>query len=494
MGNGTSSEDVEAYLNALREGPTPFERFVARRDIKDVVDVPTPRKQIDTAVLSAIAETARDKACRLIPVLGSVGAGKTHTYWAYKDKEVKMKDLRALGEKTTTETTDAGPQWTIVYVPNPLPPIQMLQHMYTCIIDELGRDVLQSCAQNVVNRWAGNKRSAKKKDIDAIITNGLQEYPGSYVDCIKVLAIYELDKTRHLTAERWLFGEELKGKDLDLLEVKSTLGSDDVCWAMLKLLTENSGQVFVFFFDDFFEASSGPERRVETHFFDVLREFYSNVKNAVLLLTDNKDNWPNTLNLVDRNLRSFMAAPLEIMPFTVEDVKLYFAKSMEQYWRENNLTQPQDPLFPLNNTVLEILFQKAKGNPRNTVKLLRLFVDKVVSGEVTLAELATDKNHIQIAPQEREASQKSIGAIKSAAAASQLPESELVERLRKTFRVSDRISIPQLAQQLKIEVTALWDHVLDWADRYRFRIDNDVLVIKDGDVEAFLRELAKVVK
>ncbi len=491
MGNGTTSEDVESYLNALREGPTPFERFVARRDIKDVVDVPTPRKQIDTAVLGAIAETARDKACRLIPVLGSVGAGKTHTYWAYKDKEVKMKDLRALGEK---ETTEKAPQWSIVYVPNPLPPIQMLQHLYTCIIDELGKEILQACAQNVVNRWAGKKGGAKKKDIDAATANGLQEYPGSYIDCIKVLVIYELDKTRHLIAERWLFGEELKGKDLDTLEVKSTLNSDDVCWAMLKLLTENAGQVFVFFFDDFFEASSGPERRVETHFFDVLRQFYSDVKNTVLLLTDNKDNWPNTLNLVDRNLRSFMAAPLELFPFTVEDVKTYFAKSMEQYWRENNLPLPQDPLFPLNNTVLEILFQKAKGNPRNTVKLLRLFVEKVVAGEVTLAELATDKVPIQIAPQDKEVSPRSVGAIKSAAAASQLPESELVERLRKTFRVSDRISIPQLAAQLKMEVTALWDHILDWADRYRFRIDNDVLVIKDGDVEAFLRELAKVVK
>lgn len=478
-------------MHTLQENPTPFERFVARRDIKDVVDVPTPRKQIDVAVLGAIAETARDKACRLIPVLGSVGSGKTHTYWAYKDKEMKMRDLHALGGKPNGEII---PQWSVVYVPCPLPSIQMLQHIYTCIIDELGRDILQECSQNVVNRWGGKKGNAKKKDIDAVIANGLQEYPGSYADCIKALVIYELDKNRRLTAERWLFGEELKGKDLDSLEVKSTLGSDDICWALLKILTANAGRVFVFFFDDFFEASSGPERRVETRFLDVLRQFYSDVKNTVLLLTDNKDNWPNTLNLADRNLRSFMATPLELFPFTVEDVKLYFAKSMEQFWRENDLPLPRDPLFPLNNTVLEILFRKAKGNPRNTVKLARVFIDKVVAGEVTLAELAADKIPIQIAPQEQEVSPKSVGAIKSAAAASQLAEGELVEKLRKTIRVSDRIPIPQLAQLLRMDVPALWDHVLDWADRYRFRIDNDVLVLKDGDVEAFLRELGRLVK
>ena len=487
----TTSDDVETYLKTLREGPTPFDRFVARRDIRDVVDVPTPRKQIDNVVLSAIAETARDKACRLIPVLGSVGSGKTHTYWAYKDKETRMKDLRVIGGK---EITNGMPRWSIVYVPNPLPPIQMLQHLYTCIIDELGREILETCSKNLMNRWGANKRSAKKKDIDAIIANGLQDYPGIFAECIKVLTIYELDKNRHLIAERWLFGEELKSKDLDALEVKSTLGNDEVCWAMLKLLTENAGQVFVLFFDDFFEASSGSERRVETRFFDILRQLYSDVKNVVLLLTDNKDNWPNTLNLADRNLRSFMSTPLEILPFTVEDVKTYFVKSMEQYWRENNLPLPRDPLFPLNNTVLEILFQKANGNPRNTVKLLRLFIDKIVTGEVTLAQLATDTLSLQISPVERDSSLKGASVIKSAAAASQLPESELLERLRKTFRVSDRISIPQLAQQLRMEITALWDHILDWADRYRFRIDNDVLVVKDGDVEAFLRELNKVIK
>lgn len=488
-------ESTDIYMRALREGSMPFERFVSRRDIRDVVDIPAPRAEIDTVVLDAIADTARDKACRLIPILGTVGSGKTHTYWAYKDLEHKTRNP-AVGVEGKTQV-DSTPVWSVVYVPCPLPPVRIIQHIYTCIMDELGQEVLEQCALNLVSRWAGKKDRngrAKKKGIEEAIRQGLQEYPGSYADCIKVLATYALDKNLRLLAERWLFGEDLKEKQLDALSVNSTLESDDVCWAMTRLLTANAGRVFVFFFDDFFE-NVGPARdaKMETHFLDILRTFYSEIKNTILILTDNKENWPNTLALADRNLRSFMASPLEVLPFTLDDVKQYFTKTMEQYWAENHLPQPPSPLFPLNEMVLEILFEKTNGNPRNTVKLARLFVDKVVTGEVTLDELATDQVPMQIAPHEQDVSQKRAGAIKTAVASSDLPAGEAVEKLQKIIRVSDRVPIRQLAQVLHVEESSLWDQVFEWADRFRFRIDSDVLVLKGGDVQAFLLELGKLV-
>src|SRR5271157_750510 len=481
LASNNLNEDVGGYLHALREGSTPFERFVARRDIKDMVDVPTPRKQIDDALLEFIDDTARDHACRLIPALGSVGSGKTHSYWAYKDMEMKAREKGL-------------PQWSIIYVPCPLPEMHMIHHMYTCIMDELGRDILQICAQNVVNRWAGKKDKAKKKYIDEIILKGLQEYPGSYADIVKVLAIYVLDKNLAQLAERWLFGETLSDKNLAALDVNFVLEEDDMCLAMIKILTAHSGRVFVFFFDDFFENVGGNKNpKMEARFMGVLRTLYGELKNSVLILTDNQENWPNTLALADSNLQSFMASPLEIQPFTVEDVKEYFAKSMQRYWRGNNLPPPPDPLFPLNDTVLEILFDKTKGNPRNTVKLARVFVDKVVTGEVTLEDLATEQIPIQLTPEEQEASKRG-GSIKGAVSASKLPASEAIEKLRKIIRVSDRVPIPQLAQVLRVDVTSLWDHVFEWAERFRFRVDNDILVLKDGDIKAFLLELGKLVR
>ncbi len=63
-------DEIEIYLDTLREGATPFDRFASRGDIQDPVDVPTPRKAIDNAVFRAIRQTKRDKSTRLIPILG----------------------------------------------------------------------------------------------------------------------------------------------------------------------------------------------------------------------------------------------------------------------------------------------------------------------------------------------------------------------------------------------------------------------------------------
>jgi hypothetical protein len=362
-------------------------------------------------------------------------------------------------------------------------------------MDELGREILQICAQNAVTRWAGKKDKLKKKFIDDIILKGLQEYPGSFADIVKVLALYVVDKNLTQLAERWLFGETLSEKNLASLDVSAVLEEDDMCLAMIKILTAHAGRVFVFFFDDFFENVGGKKNpKMESRFMDVLRALYGELKNSVLILTDNQENWPNTLALADSNLRSFMATPLEIQPFTVDDVKDYFSKSMQRYWRENNLPPPLDSLFPLNDTILEILFDKTQGNPRNTVKLARMFVDKVVTGEVTLEDLATEQVPIQLAPQEQEVSRAGAKAIKGAVASSELPASEAIEKLRKIIRVSDRVPIPKIAQVLRVDVSVLWDQVFDWAERFRFRVDNDVLVLKDGDIKAFLLELGKLIR
>jgi hypothetical protein len=60
---------------------------------------------------------------------------------------------------------------------------------------------------------------------------------------------------------------------------------------------------------------------------------------------------------------------------------------METFWEDNNLNPPLYPLFPLNEKLIEIIYEKTQGNPRNSIKLCRRFIDKVVTEEMSVEEL-----------------------------------------------------------------------------------------------------------
>ena len=49
MSDQLTDEQKELYLDVLKEGTTPFDRFVSRGDVEDPVDIPNPRREIDRA-------------------------------------------------------------------------------------------------------------------------------------------------------------------------------------------------------------------------------------------------------------------------------------------------------------------------------------------------------------------------------------------------------------------------------------------------------------
>ncbi len=441
-------DEIEIYLDTLREGATPFDRFASRGDIQDPVDVPTPRKAIDNAVFRAIRQTKRDKSTRLIPILGSAGSGKTHTYWAFKDREIKAKGPK---ENVIEEDLEEAVDWSIVYVSSPPAPIRILLHVYTCLIDEIGAEVLQTVAEKLVDRWGGFKRKGLfgKVDVDEVIQQGIREYPGVFADCVKALVIFELDKTRKPMAERWLLGEDMDESELDNLGINSVIEDDDICLAMIKLITEHLDKVVLFYFDELESPYRTHGEAAEIRFLETLKRLYNEVKNIVIIGAVLKEIWPRILEIADQPLRSRMEPELEIKPFTFADVKLYFAKSMEVFWNENNLNPPLYPLFPLNETVLETIFNKTKGNPRETIKLARMFVDKIVNEEMTLEQLATDKE-IQAVPTAEVAAAKQMAELAklapkpaatpvAAAAAAPPVKSEVATRIEEILKQEEYI-------------------------------------------------------
>ncbi|MEJ2251124.1 MAG: hypothetical protein P8Y97_15905, partial [Candidatus Lokiarchaeota archaeon] len=125
----------------------------------------------------------------------------------------------------------------------------------------------------------------------------------------------------------------------------------------------------------------------ERKFLEVLKRLYNEVKGLVIITAVLKEIWPRVLEIADPPLRSRMEPEQELKPFSLNDLKIFYAKTMEVFWDDNNLNPPLYPLFPLNEKLLEMIYEKTKGNPRYSIKLCKKFIEKVVMEEMTVEEL-----------------------------------------------------------------------------------------------------------
>ena len=386
-----SDDDKEMYLDVLREAPLmPFSNFVARGDIPDKIDIQRPRSYIDREVFRLVRQTYRDRSSRLIPILGSAGSGKSHAYHAFKEKEKENRKKLEENNGEEIEVSKLEPvDWTIIYVPSPPASIRVLLHVYTCIIEEVGPEILNIVSEKLVRKWGGVKKgilSSKPKPED-IIPKGIREFPGVFADCVKALVIYQLDKHKKGLAERWLLGEDLQSEELEILGINSVVEEDDVCLAMIKIITENLDRVLILYFDELESPYRMHGETAERKLLEIIKRLYNEVKGLVIVTAVLKEIWPRILEIADAPLRSRMEPEQELKPFSLNDLKIFFSKSMETFWDENNLSPPLYPLFPLNEKLIEIIFEKTDGNPRNSIKLCRRFIDMIVMEEMTLDQL-----------------------------------------------------------------------------------------------------------
>ena len=386
-----NEDDKELYLDVLREAPIiPFSNFVSRGHISDKIDISRPRNYIDREVYRLVRQTSRDRSSRLIPILGSAGTGKTHAYHSFKDKEREnRKRLEQTEESQEIEISKLEPvDWTIVYVPSPPASIRVLLHVYTCIIEELGAELLDIVSEKLIKKWGGEKKGIfQKPKIDEVIQKGIREFPGVFADCVKALVTYQLDKNKKVLAERWLLGEALDDDELKELGINSVVEDDDVCLALIKIITENLDKVLILYFDELESPYRMLGETAERKLLEILKRLYNEVKGLVIIIAVLKEIWPRIIEIADAPLRSRMEPEQDLKPFSLNDLKIFFSKSMEAFWDDNNLNPPLYPLFPLNEKLIEIIFEKTQGNPRNSIKLCRRFIDKIIMEEMTVEEL-----------------------------------------------------------------------------------------------------------
>ena len=359
-----TDDEVEMYRDILKEG-TPFDRFVSRGDVRDSIDIKAPREEAERAVRRALRSTIADGTARLLPIVGVAGTGKTHFYWALKDLEEK-------------EDKD----WVCVYVPSPPTPVRTLLHIYTCLADEIG-NLIETVSNRVVETYG--KKGIFGTSMKDVINNAVRYYPGVGVDVIRALVIYGMAKEQTLkhAAERWLLGESFTEEELDKLKLNSVLESDDVCLATLKIFSQNLKKVIILYFDELEIPfrTFGPE--AEMHLLETIKRIYNEIPNVLIITACLEEVWLRVMNeIADPAIKSRMEKESHLKPFRVEDVEELYISAMRNFWEnEKNVPLPSDPLFPLNQTIFEDIHKKSKGNPRESIKIIRDYMDMVLFGE-----------------------------------------------------------------------------------------------------------------
>ncbi len=365
------------YLEILREDP-PLKRFVSRGDMRDEIDIPSPHKGADRAILKAVRFTMKDSTPRFQPILGNAGIGKTHLYWALKDQE----DYFAAG------------RFLAVYVPSPPSPVRVPLHLHACIVDEAGDRLFEQAIDMLIMKFGGVKGVSRDMyDYTYAFERLLIDYPGISADVVKALLRYRLDPAARYLARRWLLGDALSDDDLEHLGVRTILEEDDVTLATIKLLAEGSDVPLLLFVDEMEGPYNTYGETGERHFLEVLKRIYNESKNIVIVASCLTEVWQRIYGVADGPMRSRMEPPVELAPFSRDDVSAFVKESMARYWRLQNVQPPPSALFPFSESDIDEALQHSDGIPREVIKQLIPKLDALLSDR-PMEKLAEQDDHV----------------------------------------------------------------------------------------------------
>jgi len=381
MTKESDDENIDMYIDMLKEG-TPFDRFVSHGHQKDPLelDIVSPRKKTERVVNRALRSTISDSTARLVPIVGKAGTGKTHYYWVLKDRETK---------------TEEGKKWKVFYIPSPPAMVRTLQHIFTCLVDEIGLDIIKEVSEKVIEKYK-KKGFLSGSGMKETIEIACRDNPGASADVIRALITVKMSdrKAKRIVAEKWLLAEPLSEEDIAELQVSSIIEDDDTCLAAIKIFAKYIDEVLVFYFDEMEIPFRTFGEEAEINLLETIKRLFNEVPNCIIITACIDTVWiriyedqPNLPSLADAALKGRMETVAELIPFTVMDVENYYTNAMKYYWEiEMNVDAPTDPLFPFDQKVFEKIHIKSKGNPRESIKIIRDYLDEVIydEGEVII--------------------------------------------------------------------------------------------------------------
>ncbi|MHA2194692.1 MAG: hypothetical protein ACXABO_03785 [Promethearchaeota archaeon] len=397
----------QKLLNTLKFLGSPFKKFVST-EIKEEIGLVQSRQEFLQQLMNIIDKNENF----VLPIIGEVGQGKTHLYWALKN---------------------ALYDYNIVYISLETVIKKFYYNTYSEFIENLGVkpdervEPLRNMTKRLCNEWGGQERKFgffQVADIERARQAAFKKWARKFEkkdvlnDIITAIIAHQLEPYKKIEAERWLIGELMDVRELSRLNLKHDLRKRDYAFAMLKVLIENLNKKSVIFIDDVEKLLSirrqsyGESEEVEEieeifdpkwlygdkkplinpsaeKTFDKIIDLHK-IKRLRIIITfksiENFEEIKKKIERKNRKLLMLLKKPLLMSNFIEEDIFEFYKNSLEFFFASVNYSEYfkyfSTSFFPLNETVLRFIFQETNGNPREIIKyLIKIFNEIVTSNE-----------------------------------------------------------------------------------------------------------------
>jgi hypothetical protein len=368
-------------LDILKLGINPFKRFVSTGEIPENLSFVPSRKRF----LEDVKKIMINNDNFILPIIGGVGIGKTHLFWALKNQLEK--------------------EMNVIYLSLEQIYRKFYYNLYSEIIDEIGIEELRTITRRLCDNWGANEKKFgffRVADIDKVRKKAWDdlkdkfEYESALRDIINVITAHQLDPYKRNEAEKVLLGELLNVRELSLLGLENDLRKKKNAYIMLSLIIENSKLGNILFIDDFekiinilnpdeeveevFDSSwlygseQSPESITAQKLLDKILDLHK-IEGLRILITlrslDALEEIKEVIQKKNKKLLLTFKEPYFLTDFQKEDLIYFYKEYMENFYENINIRNYQKLLettFPLGINILHDIHEKTNGNPREIIK------------------------------------------------------------------------------------------------------------------------------
>ncbi len=388
----------ELLLNIIKWGNNPFKKFVSTGEIKEDLDLVNSR----IGLIQKIKELIENETNFILPIIGDVGSGKTHLFWALRNILY---------------------YYNTIYISLEYVYKKLFSNIYSEFIENLEMEPLKFIVNQLCDKWGALERKFgffHVADIEKVQKYAYKQLSNKYreveletlMDVINGITIHQLDPYKKIEAERWLLGELMDAKELSMLNLTHDLRKGKNAYLMLRILIENSKSGTILFIDDFGKIISimSPQSEQTEEVFDPSWLYgtevspndisadklfnkivqLQNIEGLRIIITlKSKESLVGIRKKYSEKtpeLLSSIMEPINLLEFKEEDVYEFYSSTMSKFYESIDNTEFtkafQNPYYPLNKRILKYVFKRAEGNPRAIIKLLiKIFNEIIYSNE-----------------------------------------------------------------------------------------------------------------
>ncbi len=403
----------QKLINTLKFMGSPFKKFVSTGEIKKDIGLVQSRQEFLQNIVTFIKRNENF----ILPIIGEVGQGKTHLYWALKNVLYNYNtvyiSLETVYKKFYYRTYS-----------------EFIENMAVTLDDKINSEdrvaPLRNMTRQLCNEWGPQKRkfgffqiSDLEKTKEAAFKKWSRRYEDkdALKDVITAITAHQLEPYKKFEAERWLIGELMDVRDLSRLNLKHDLRKRSHAFTMLRVFIENSNKKSLLFLDDFekvipirksfdesteeieeiaevfdprwFGSKPIPEKYSAGKTLDKILELYK-IRGLRMIITFKSieyfEELKKKIREKNKKLLIMLKKPLIMSDFKEEDLFEFYKNNLEFFFAKANYPEYSKffskSFFPLNESVLKYIFREANGNPREVIKyLIKIFNDIIISNE-----------------------------------------------------------------------------------------------------------------